>query len=183
MLSVLDSDKRLADHFGGKVSLLMPSSAGSKLIIKLHLGYQELRRLLADIAEARMQRQNRPPPTFSAPPNAPSGPSGPSAPNYQNNYGPPPGLVPPMGPSAPRTPNHGHVPPADELPVVGHGDKVKREAGELVEDVKESRRESSRDESDKYESRREDRYREREREDKYESRRRYDDDRRDRRYE
>jgi RNA-binding protein Luc7-like 2 len=31
---------------------------------------------------------------------------------------------------------HSKVPPADEMPHVGHGDKVKREAGELVEDVK-----------------------------------------------
>lgn len=36
------------------------------------------------------------------------------------------------------------MPPADEMPVVGHGDKVKREAGELVEDIKEDRRDRDR---------------------------------------
>jgi len=41
-----------------------------------------------------------------------------------------------MGPPVPQTPVHSQVPPADEMPLVGHGDKVKREAGELVEDVK-----------------------------------------------
>jgi RNA-binding protein Luc7-like 2 len=178
MLSVLDSDKRLADHFGGKVSL--PLFPRLKADPQLHLGYQELRKILADIAENRMQqRNNRPPPQvqpFQPPLNAPSGPSAPTGPtqNFQNNSGYAP------SPPVPRTPNHGLVPPADELPAVGHGDKVKREAGELVEDVKESR----------YESRREDRYRDHVRDsgDKYDSggrrRDRYEDEpRRERRYE
>jgi hypothetical protein len=39
MLSVLDSDKRLADHFGGK----------------MHLGFHELRKIMATWAEQRMQ--------------------------------------------------------------------------------------------------------------------------------
>lgn len=110
------------------------------------------------------------------PPNAPSGPS---APAFQQHSG--------FANSAPRTPNHGLVPPADELPTVGHGDKVKREAGELVEDVKEVREGGDRD-RDRYDSggRREDRYRDRDG-DKYDSgrRSRYEDEgsRRDRRYE
>lgn len=71
------------------------------------------------------------------PPSAPSGPS----------FAPPP----------PQTPLHSRVPAADELPVVGHGDKVKREAGELVEDVK-----MEKDRGERYE--RDDRDRDRERE-------------------
>ena len=99
-----------------------------------------------------MAARQAPPPNFGgnqmgpghghgqyAPPNAPSGPR----PN------PPP--FAPSGPSGnrgdvPHTPLHApKVPPADEMPVVGHGDKVKREAGELVEDVKEEKDRESRD--------------------------------------
>jgi RNA-binding protein Luc7-like 2 len=94
------------------------------------------------------QRNNRPPQNYPAPPpvNAPSGPSAPFQPMFP-----------------PRTPNHGLVPPADELPAVGHGDKVKREAGELVEDVKDARDR----EHDRYD-RREDRYSDDRRRDRYE---------------
>ncbi|EIN07259.1 small nuclear ribonucleo protein [Punctularia strigosozonata HHB-11173 SS5] len=54
-LSVLDSDRRLADHFGGK----------------MHLGYHELRNMLAKFKEDRENRKTAPP-AASAP--APGGP-------------------------------------------------------------------------------------------------------------
>ncbi|CAG8664745.1 7698_t:CDS:10, partial [Acaulospora colombiana] len=44
-LSVLDSDRRLADHFGGK----------------MHLGYHELRRMLQVFKEEKEKRRNAPP--------------------------------------------------------------------------------------------------------------------------
>lgn len=60
------------------------------------------------------------------------------------------------------------MPPADEMPAVGHGDKVKREAGELVEDIKEDRRERYRDrEGGDRERDRDSRDRYRDRDDKY----------------
>lgn len=90
MLSVLDSDKRLADHFGGK----------------MHLGFHELRKLMATWAEERMRG---PPPGIPPPSSHPP---------------PPPGLS--VGPPGGRPP----VPPFP-LP---SGDDQKREAGELVED-------------------------------------------------
>ncbi|EJD34923.1 LUC7-domain-containing protein [Auricularia subglabra TFB-10046 SS5] len=64
-LSVLDSDRRLADHFGGK----------------MHLGYHELRNLLKKFAEDRAARKTAPlgPPAgvstvAMGPPSAPTGP-------------------------------------------------------------------------------------------------------------
>ncbi|CCA73169.1 probable U1 snRNP protein [Serendipita indica DSM 11827] len=45
-LSVLDSDRRLADHFGGK----------------MHLGYHELRRMLQQFRDEKEKRRNAPPP-------------------------------------------------------------------------------------------------------------------------
>ncbi|GAW01218.1 LUC7-domain-containing protein [Lentinula edodes] len=59
-LSVLDSDRRLADHFGGK----------------MHLGYHELRNMLAKFREERDKRKAVPAsstPTSGAAPAAPSG--------------------------------------------------------------------------------------------------------------
>jgi len=56
-LSVLDSDRRLADHFGGK----------------MHLGYHELRNMLAKFKEEREKRKMGPPgsaPTGVVPPSA-----------------------------------------------------------------------------------------------------------------
>ncbi|KIY43583.1 putative U1 snRNP protein [Fistulina hepatica ATCC 64428] len=50
-LSVLDSDRRLADHFGGK----------------MHLGYHELRNMLQKFKEDREKRKNVPPPNASTP--------------------------------------------------------------------------------------------------------------------
>ncbi|WVF71173.1 hypothetical protein IAT40_005971 [Kwoniella sp. CBS 6097] len=146
MLSVLDSDKRLADHFGGK----------------LHLGYHELRKLLGVFAEARMT--GRPWPIIpvkdkpesadadadtdananaaEAPvPSAPAAPAAPAGPRSTTLAPPPSG---PSAGEAPHTPVHSKIPPADEIPAVGHGDKVKREAGELEDDLKERR--GSRDE-------------------------------------
>ncbi|TFY81042.1 hypothetical protein EWM64_g2976 [Hericium alpestre] len=52
-LSVLDSDRRLADHFGGK----------------MHLGYHELRNTLQKFKEDREKRKSQP----AAPPSAPGG--------------------------------------------------------------------------------------------------------------
>jgi rubrerythrin len=49
-LSVLDSDRRLADHFGGK----------------MHLGYHELRNMLAKFKEDREARKAAPPAASSA---------------------------------------------------------------------------------------------------------------------
>jgi RNA-binding protein Luc7-like 2 len=61
-------------------------------------------------------------------------------------------MAPPTNVTVPQTPIHSKVPPADEMPVVGHGDKVKREAGELVEDVKVEREERRhRRDDEKYE--------------------------------
>ncbi|KAI5116341.1 hypothetical protein M0805_009177 [Coniferiporia weirii] len=57
-LSVLDSDRRLADHFGGK----------------MHLGYHELRNMLQKFKEEREKRKLAPPPASAAsgmPPPAP----------------------------------------------------------------------------------------------------------------
>ncbi|THG95857.1 hypothetical protein EW026_g5867 [Hermanssonia centrifuga] len=54
-LSVLDSDRRLADHFGGK----------------MHLGYHELRNMLGKFKEEREKRKMAPP--SSAPSAAPAG--------------------------------------------------------------------------------------------------------------
>jgi len=54
-LSVLDSDRRLADHFGGK----------------MHLGYHELRNMLLKFKEERETRKvTVPPPTSSSAPSA-----------------------------------------------------------------------------------------------------------------
>jgi len=53
-LSVLDSDRRLADHFGGK----------------MHLGYHELRKMLEEFKKTRMEA-----PKQSAPMQPPPGPS------------------------------------------------------------------------------------------------------------
>ncbi|KAG6833697.1 hypothetical protein H0H87_002894 [Tephrocybe sp. NHM501043] len=50
-LSVLDSDRRLADHFGGK----------------MHLGYHELRNMLSKFREEREKRKMAPPSTTPAP--------------------------------------------------------------------------------------------------------------------
>ncbi|KAF8526182.1 small nuclear ribonucleoprotein [Hysterangium stoloniferum] len=63
-LSVLDSDRRLADHFGGK----------------MHLGYHELRNMLQQFRAEREARKNAPPPHSGVsivsmpPPGAASGP-------------------------------------------------------------------------------------------------------------
>ncbi|WWC94556.1 hypothetical protein V866_001402 [Kwoniella sp. B9012] len=188
MLSVLDSDKRLADHFGGK----------------LHLGYHELRRLLGIFAEARMT--GRPWPVVP-PKETPATGANPDQPMEENGDGsapapPPPSenpAIPPSAPSGPRssalappshlqddaphTPVHSKVPPADEIPVVGHGDKVKREAGELEDDLRERR--GSRDDSlrDRERSHRDRDDRDRERSSRYDDRERDRDrhsDRRDR---
>jgi len=58
-LSVLDSDRRLADHFGGK----------------MHLGYHELRNMLQKFKEEREKAKNAPPPpqTMSSGPDGPGG--------------------------------------------------------------------------------------------------------------
>lgn len=57
-LSVLDSDRRLADHFGGK----------------MHLGYHELRNMLGKFREEREKRKM--PPPSSAPPSGAAGGAG-----------------------------------------------------------------------------------------------------------
>jgi len=128
---------------------------------QMHLGYHELRKLLSQLADERMaarQNQSQAPPQQGAY-GAPSGPNNYGAPSGPNNYGPRSAAPPsaPSGPSSnikmapPQTPVHSQIPPADEMPVVGHGDKVKREAGELVEDVKVEREERRHRHEDKYE--------------------------------
>jgi len=82
-LSVLDSDRRLADHFGGKVSLA-PVHICQDLLIhafsQMHLGYHELRNMLTKFKEEREKRKMAPPP-------APAGVSGPSAPAPSRSSG------------------------------------------------------------------------------------------------
>lgn len=56
-LSVLDSDRRLADHFGGK----------------MHLGYHELRNMLQKFKEEREKAKNVPPPQTISGPDGPGG--------------------------------------------------------------------------------------------------------------
>ncbi|OSX65139.1 hypothetical protein POSPLADRAFT_1178795 [Postia placenta MAD-698-R-SB12] len=70
-LSVLDSDRRLADHFGGK----------------MHLGYHELRNMLVKFKEEREKRKMGPP--SSVPSGAPAGAA--------SGGIPPAGGVPPRG--------------------------------------------------------------------------------------
>nr|XP_019046562.1 small nuclear ribonucleoprotein [Kwoniella bestiolae CBS 10118]OCF25492.1 small nuclear ribonucleoprotein [Kwoniella bestiolae CBS 10118] len=183
MLSVLDSDKRLADHFGGK----------------LHLGYHELRKLLGIFAEARMTGKPWPIVPLKETPPSEENPN----PNGDDTSAPVPENVTPIPPSAPsgprslappapshlqddapHTPVHSKVPPADEIPVVGHGDKVKREAGELEDDLRERRGSRDRDgerERERERSHRDDRDRERDRSSRYDDRdRERHSDRRDR---
>ncbi|KZT53992.1 LUC7-domain-containing protein [Calocera cornea HHB12733] len=76
-LSVLDSDRRLADHFGGK----------------MHLGYHELRQMLEKVNQERRARANGP-----APPAMNGGPPMPGL-----NGSAPPNGPPPVAPSAPRS--------------------------------------------------------------------------------
>ncbi|KAL1411380.1 splicing factor [Vanrija albida] len=160
MLSVLDSDKRLADHFGGK----------------MHLGFHELRKIMAAWAEQRMQARGPggppqgPPPSSGPPPPRPGGiPPWPLPASHGHTA---PTGAPGPADSIPHTPtHHPRVPPADELPSVGHGDKGKREAGELVEDEKRERDRSDRDRRD-YDRRDRDRYDDR---DRYRERDRYGD--------
>ncbi|KZT68146.1 putative U1 snRNP protein [Daedalea quercina L-15889] len=59
-LSVLDSDRRLADHFGGKASAPF-----------MHLGYHELRNMLVKFKEEREKRKMAPP--SSVPSTGPAG--------------------------------------------------------------------------------------------------------------
>jgi hypothetical protein len=80
-LSILDSDRRLADHFGGKVRPSILEILWLPLLslfggIQMHLGYKELRELLNKIREERNKPRAAPPPvavSSSAP--APSGPA------------------------------------------------------------------------------------------------------------
>ncbi|BEJ16379.1 hypothetical protein CspHIS471_0509840 [Cutaneotrichosporon sp. HIS471] len=71
MLSVLDSDKRLADHFGGK----------------MHLGFHELRKLMTSWAEERMRG---PPPAPLGVPSPSVVPPGPPPPGPGGNRPPVP---------------------------------------------------------------------------------------------
>ncbi len=79
-LSVLDSDRRLADHFGGKVCYTIPSSKHQALtlghdIAQMHLGYHELRNMLIKFKEERDKRKMGPPSTTPS-----GGPAEPGAP-------------------------------------------------------------------------------------------------------
>lgn len=84
-LSVLDSDRRLADHFGGKVSLYVPRYCSRyrteiSCVSQMHLGYHELRNMLSKFKEERDKRKMAPPAvpsgTASAAPSGPPGRSG-----------------------------------------------------------------------------------------------------------
>ncbi|THH13946.1 hypothetical protein EW146_g6345 [Bondarzewia mesenterica] len=73
-LSVLDSDRRLADHFGGKVCIRSSRSVGlssPSLSSQMHLGYHELRNMLLKFKEDREKRKSQPAP--SAPSGGPPG--------------------------------------------------------------------------------------------------------------
>ena len=81
-LSVLDSDRRLADHFGGKASVFalvfVAFNDDDGAIFQMHLGYHELRNMLNKFREEREKRKMAPPPQVA--PNSPSGPvAGPPA--------------------------------------------------------------------------------------------------------
>lgn len=83
-LSVLDSDRRLADHFGGKVrTVLYPLDWRSPwLFLQMHLGYHELRNMLSQFRAEREARKNAPPPlpagvsTTNLPPPSATAPRG-----------------------------------------------------------------------------------------------------------
>ena len=62
-LSVLDSDRRLADHFGGKVrfTIRVYCDFSVTLPAKMHLGYHELRNMLVKFKEDRDKRKMGPP--------------------------------------------------------------------------------------------------------------------------
>jgi len=72
-LSVLDSDRRLADHFGGK----------------MHLGYHELRNMLNKLREEREKRKMAPPSSIPSSGTAvpPSGPPSRSGSDYRASRG------------------------------------------------------------------------------------------------
>ncbi|KAJ9109165.1 hypothetical protein QFC21_000494 [Naganishia friedmannii] len=159
-LSILDSDRRLADHFGGK----------------MHLGYHELRKLLEKFNEQRQARMgmNGPRPTGPPVPPAPRGPMtgaplAPSAPRFGGAPAPHNGLMAPPSASfdGPMTPTGQIGLPVDldreaDSAIPGHGDKKRREAMELMQDSRhersrdddrERRRDRSRDRSDRYRDR------------------------------
>ncbi|KAF9053876.1 LUC7-domain-containing protein [Hymenopellis radicata] len=70
-LSVLDSDRRLADHFGGK----------------MHLGYHELRNMLSKFREEREKRKAAAPAMSGSANGASSGPPGRSGGDYRSSRG------------------------------------------------------------------------------------------------
>ncbi|KAF8308098.1 small nuclear ribonucleoprotein [Clavulina sp. PMI_390] len=68
-LSVLDSDRRLADHFGGK----------------MHLGYHELRKMLEEFTKRRATMSSAPPAARPTSTNMPP-PDGPTGPRSDRDY-------------------------------------------------------------------------------------------------
>lgn len=163
-LSVLDSDRRLADHFGGK----------------MHLGYHELRQKLEEFNAQRQaarsglgnrgpgggmgmgpggSRQNGYGGANATPTNAPSGPSsrGLAPPPQQQQQQQQPSTTPSASssfghappPPGPSTPSRHTASAAMQVGVEnemdggallpGHGDKRKREAQELLEDARSTR--------------------------------------------
>jgi LUC7 N_terminus len=93
-LSVLDSDRRLADHFGGKVgdpTIWLRSVLISGNFVQMHLGYHELRNMLGKFREERDKRKMGPPSTAGGPPGAAAaGPpprSGSSGGDYRSSRG------------------------------------------------------------------------------------------------
>ncbi|KAF6763923.1 small nuclear ribonucleoprotein [Ephemerocybe angulata] len=69
-LSVLDSDRRLADHFGGK----------------MHLGYHELRNMLNKFKEEREKRKSTQPASGGPPGSSASGPPGRAGDRPRDDY-------------------------------------------------------------------------------------------------
>jgi hypothetical protein len=129
MLSVLDSDKRLADHFGGK----------------MHLGFrapQDHGRVgrAADAGPRAGWSTTRPPPSGGAAP--PPRPGGIHPGRFRQAAPTLRRLVPWPGRLDPHTPTHHPACLLQMSSLRRHGDKGKREAGELVED---ERRERDRD--------------------------------------
>ena len=78
-LSVLDSDRRLADHFGGKVRMIsfsFVSRAHHVFFSQMHLGYHELRNMLSQFRAEREARKNAPPPPQASVPSTSLPPPG-----------------------------------------------------------------------------------------------------------
>lgn len=72
-LSVLDSDRRLADHFGGKVRVYAYAGFWSDhFFAQMHLGYHELRKMLEEFSKRKATISSARPASSMPPPEAPA---------------------------------------------------------------------------------------------------------------